>query len=140
MKVSKSLRKFNIDAPPLSATDEMCDVFPDPPMKMCLHIVVRAPPLGECEWLIPAPMTVPHQPSRLRFHFPSRFLSGTKRASSEALAEELLHQSKRTKLATTAPSETGEPQAYRRLQRDPLERILDDRPIPDADMPPISLL
>jgi hypothetical protein len=47
---------------------------------------------------------------------------------------------KRTKLATTAPSEAGKPSLYLDLQNDPSEKILDDRPHPDADIPPIPLL
>jgi len=34
----------------------------------------------------------------------------------------------------------GQPHTYEKLQREPSQRILDDRPTPDDDMPPISLL
>jgi len=43
------LSKFNIDAPQLSAADRLCDVFPAPPVDGFLHLVVRAPSLGEYE-------------------------------------------------------------------------------------------
>jgi hypothetical protein len=38
------------------------------------------------------------------------------------------------------PSDTGKPAVYQELQRRPSERIFDDRPQPDEDFPPISLL
>ncbi|KAG6805084.1 hypothetical protein H0H93_005658, partial [Arthromyces matolae] len=47
---------------------------------------------------------------------------------------------KRRKLATTPPPVTGDPLEYKRLQNLNDERILDDRPQPDDDIPPVSLL
>lgn len=41
---------------------------------------------------------------------------------------------------TTAPSTTGKSDIYERLQQQPSEKILDDRPDPDPDIPPIPLL
>src|SRR5947208_2917852 len=37
-------------------------------------------------------------------------------------------------------SSAGQSDVYERLQKDPSERILDDRPAPDADISPIELL
>jgi hypothetical protein len=47
---------------------------------------------------------------------------------------------KRTKLARMLPQMTGKSSLYLHLQEDPSEKILDDRPHPDADIPPIPLL
>lgn len=55
-------------------------------------------------------------------------------------AEGVHDRLKRTRLATTAPSDAGKPSLYLNLQNDPSEKILDDRPHPDADIPPIPLL
>ena len=44
-----------------------------------------------------------------------------------------------SKVAKTAPSRLGQASQYRSLQKNPKERILDDRPEPDL-IPPISLL
>lgn len=47
---------------------------------------------------------------------------------------------KRAKLANDPPSFLAESQNYERLQQDSRERILDDRPEPDRDIPPVPLL
>ncbi|KAJ3500012.1 hypothetical protein NLJ89_g9980 [Agrocybe chaxingu] len=47
---------------------------------------------------------------------------------------------KRAKLATTAPSTTAKPSTYESMQTEINERILDNRPEPDDDIPPIPLL
>jgi hypothetical protein len=47
---------------------------------------------------------------------------------------------KRSKLATVAPSVTAQPSEYRSLQRRPSQRILDDCPERDEDLPPVSLI
>lgn len=47
--LEENLDQFNFDALPLSAMKKLCNVFPDPPMESCLHIVVRGP-CSECEW------------------------------------------------------------------------------------------
>jgi len=39
-----------------------------------------------------------------------------------------------------APSDTAKSAVYEQLQQEPSEKILDDRPEPDADIPPIPLL
>ncbi|KAI9464032.1 hypothetical protein BJY52DRAFT_1184435 [Lactarius psammicola] len=49
-------------------------------------------------------------------------------------------QLKRTKVATEQPSSLAKSQNYKELQRHSHERILDDRPEPDCDIPPIPLL
>ena len=41
---------------------------------------------------------------------------------------------------TTAPSTTGKSDVYQYLQHQPSEKILDDRPKPDPDIPPVPLL
>lgn len=52
-------------------------------------------------------------------------------------AEDLIIRSKRTKLATGAPSTTGTQAACQAIQTNSLEKIMDDRPLPDVDIPPI---
>ncbi len=47
---------------------------------------------------------------------------------------------KRTKFATEVPSSLMSLRNYKKLQRDPHERILDDHPEPDRNIPPIPLL
>ncbi|KAH8993239.1 hypothetical protein EDB86DRAFT_1366973 [Lactarius hatsudake] len=49
-------------------------------------------------------------------------------------------QLKRAKLANGPPSFLAESQNYNRLQRNSRERLLDDRPEPDRDVPPVPLL
>jgi hypothetical protein len=69
------------------------------------------------------------------------FLSGPlgKHAAPEP-AEGVFDRLKRAKIVTTAPSTTGKLAIYEHLQYQPSEKILDDRPEPDADIPPIPLL
>ncbi|CAA7270391.1 unnamed protein product [Cyclocybe aegerita] len=47
---------------------------------------------------------------------------------------------KRAKLATTAPSTIANPSTYESMQRKSNEKILNDRPEPDDEIPPIPLL
>ncbi|KAH9167059.1 hypothetical protein EDB89DRAFT_1910268 [Lactarius sanguifluus] len=49
-------------------------------------------------------------------------------------------QFKRARIATEPPSSLAKSQAYVNLQRDSRQRILDDRPEPDHQIPPIPLL
>lgn len=67
------------------------------------------------------------------------FVGPGKRKPGEP-AEGVHDRLKRTRLATMTPSDAGEPSLYLNLQNDPSEKILDDRPHPDADIPPIPLL
>jgi hypothetical protein len=68
------------------------------------------------------------------------FLSGTleKRAAPEPA--DIFDRLKCAKVVTTAPSTTGKSDVYKHLQHQPSEKILDDRPGPDPDIPPIPLL
>jgi len=68
------------------------------------------------------------------------FLSGSGKRKPGEPAEGVHDRLKRTKLATMAPSDAGKPSLYLNLQNDPSEKILDDCPHPDADIPPIPLL
>jgi len=75
---------------------------------------------------------------------PTSFLYGhagirEKRVLSEP-AEDIFNRLKRAKIVTNAPSETAKPTLYEDIQGEPSERILDDRPEPDLDIPPVSLL
>ncbi|KIL58377.1 hypothetical protein M378DRAFT_170630, partial [Amanita muscaria Koide BX008] len=54
--------------------------------------------------------------------------------------ENVFGRLKRAKIVTNEPSDIGTSEKYQSLQGDPSERILDDRPKPDDDIPPISLL
>jgi len=47
---------------------------------------------------------------------------------------------KRSKLATLAPSVIAQPSEYRSIQNRSSQRILDDRPERDEDLPPVSLI
>ncbi|RXW24601.1 hypothetical protein EST38_g1201 [Candolleomyces aberdarensis] len=60
-----------------------------------------------------------------------------KRSASPLLQHDLL---KRTRLAQDAPSQVARSSTYKSIQHDPFEKILDDRPSPDADIAPIALL
>lgn len=61
-----------------------------------------------------------------------------KRARSPSLS--LRSRLKKTKLGTEAPSRLGQPSVYWTMQADPAQRLLDDRPSPDASIAPIALL
>ena len=54
--------------------------------------------------------------------------------------EKIFERLKRTKLATTSPSTAAQPSRYESNQQTPSEKILDDRPERDPDIPPIPLL
>ena len=56
------------------------------------------------------------------------------------LEEDLFGHLKRAKIVTNAPSTTSRINYYQRLQEDPSQKILDDRPRPDSDIPPVPLL
>ena len=62
-----------------------------------------------------------------------------KRALSEP-AEDIFDRLKRARIVTKAPSDTAKSTIYENLQKEPSEKILDDRPEPDPDIPPIPLL
>jgi len=55
-------------------------------------------------------------------------------------AEGFFNRLKRTKTVKNAPSDTGKSAIYESLQQQTSEKILDDRPHPDLDIPPIPLL
>jgi hypothetical protein len=55
-------------------------------------------------------------------------------------SDDYLETVKRRKLATTRPSTLNEASKYAELQGNQKERILDDCPEPDADIPPLALL
>jgi len=59
-----------------------------------------------------------------------------KRAFSEQ--EDALRRVKRTKIVTIAPSSVAKPDVFDNLE--PTEKILDDRPEPDPNIPPFALL
>ncbi|KAH9077703.1 hypothetical protein EDB83DRAFT_2285803 [Lactarius deliciosus] len=84
----------------------------------------------------------PEQPNRRHFHICVR-LPGVvpqKRSIPQPQPGDVHSQFKRTKVATQPPSSLARSQTYIDLQRDSRERILDDRPEPDRDIPPIPLL
>ncbi|KAF8958694.1 hypothetical protein BDZ97DRAFT_1840869 [Flammula alnicola] len=66
------------------------------------------------------------------------FRTSGKRAHS--VTETSFSRMKRSKLATIAPSTMAQPSNYESNQKVPSEKILDDRPKPDADIAPIPLL
>ena len=70
------------------------------------------------------------------------FFAGTsaKRARGQSPTETIFERLKRTKLATTSPSTAAQPSIYENNQNTPSEKILDDRPEQDADIPPVPLL
>jgi hypothetical protein len=49
-KEAVSKLNFN-DDDSLLHTEELSEVFSEPPIPRHLHIAVRVPPAGECEWL-----------------------------------------------------------------------------------------
>ena len=73
----------------------------------------------------------------LKSHF---FLSGPGKRKPGEPAEGVHDRLKRARLATMAPSDAGKPSSYLDLQNDPSEKILDDRPHLDPDIPPVPLL
>jgi len=56
------------------------------------------------------------------------------------LSEDVAARIKRSKVARTAPSSFAQPRTYRSTQKDLTDKILDDRPSEDDDIPPVSLL
>jgi hypothetical protein len=62
-----------------------------------------------------------------------------KRALPEP-AEDILNRLKRAKIVTWAPSETAKPAVYEHLQQETSEKIFDDRPAPEPDIPSVALL
>ena len=67
------------------------------------------------------------------------FFVGTS-AKRQSPTETIFEHLKRTKLATTSPSTAAQPSKYETNQNRPSEKILDDRPKQDADIPPVPLL
>jgi len=55
-------------------------------------------------------------------------------------SEDVFDRLKRAKIVQGSPSYIGKSATYQRLQRDLSEKVLDDRPEADADIPPIPLL
>lgn len=53
--------------------------------------------------------------------------------------EPISHRLKRKKFITTTPSVVATGTGFESLQQNPSEKILDDRPCPDPDIPPIPL-
>ena len=80
-------------------------------------------------------LAISSSPLRSACNHSDFFLSGSlgKRAAPEPA--DIFDRLKRVKVVTTAPSTT-----YKCLQYQPSEKILDDRPEPDPDIPPIPLL
>ncbi|KAG6850081.1 hypothetical protein H0H93_001214 [Arthromyces matolae] len=101
-----------VDERVLPSWKTLRSIFTDRPAEGHVHIIVKPPPQNRREKLT-------HRPSE---------------------EEGPLDRLKRTKLATNTPSITGEPSIYKAIQTTYEERILDDRPQPDDDIPPISLL
>jgi hypothetical protein len=50
-----------VDEESLSPVDGLSDVFPESLVRKHLHIVVRAPPTGECEWLAVTTILMSHR-------------------------------------------------------------------------------
>ncbi|KAI6026740.1 hypothetical protein BKA83DRAFT_4247357 [Pisolithus microcarpus] len=55
-------------------------------------------------------------------------------------SDDLYERAKRSKIVITPPSTVGKPDVYQSLQKDPSEKIFDDRPKPDRDVAPAALL
>ena len=68
------------------------------------------------------------------------FFAGTSAKRAHSPVETIFERLKRTKLATTSPSAVAQPSKYENNQNTPSEKILDDRPEQDADIPPVPLL
>lgn len=82
----------------------------------------------------------PDRPTERHFHICVRLPSVIPQKRSIPQQGDVHSQFKRTKVATLAPSSLAASQTYVQLQRDSRERILDDRPEPDHQIPPIPLL
>ncbi|KAH8990753.1 hypothetical protein EDB92DRAFT_1996290 [Lactarius akahatsu] len=82
----------------------------------------------------------PDQPNEYHLHICVRLPSVIPQKRSVPQQGDVHSQFKRTKVATLAPSSLAASQRYVRLQQDSRERILDDRPEPDHQIPPIPLL
>ncbi|KAJ2935505.1 hypothetical protein H1R20_g1589, partial [Candolleomyces eurysporus] len=81
---------------------------------------------------------LPDDPPKGKLHLVIANTEATlKRSASPLLQHDLL---KRTKLAQDAPSQVARSSTYKSIQHNPSEKILDDRPSPDADIAPIALL
>ncbi|KAI9438257.1 hypothetical protein H4582DRAFT_2129245 [Lactarius indigo] len=82
----------------------------------------------------------PEQPNQHHLHICVRFPGVIPQKRSVPQQGDVHSQFKRAKVATQTPSSLAKSQTYVELQRDPRERILDDRPDPDYQIPPIPLL
>ncbi len=65
---------------------------------------------------------------------------GIRRKRSVPESMDIHSRLKHAKVAMDPPSSLAKSQNYQRLQRDSREKVLDDRPEPDRNIPPVSLL
>ncbi|KAH9077692.1 hypothetical protein EDB83DRAFT_2548709 [Lactarius deliciosus] len=82
----------------------------------------------------------PDQPNERHLHICVRLPGVVPQKRSVPQQEDVRSQFKRARIATEPPSSLAKSQAYVNIQRDSCERILDDRPEPDHQIPPIPLL
>ena len=68
------------------------------------------------------------------------FFAGTSAKRGHFSIETIFDRLKRTKLVISSPSTVAQPSKYEKNQNTPSEKILDDRPEQDADIPPFPLL
>ncbi|KAJ3505993.1 hypothetical protein NLJ89_g7119 [Agrocybe chaxingu] len=61
-------------------------------------------------------------------------------ASRKRPLDALFELAKKAKLTKLTPSDASKPTTYQDMQHDDLQRVLDDRPSPDLDIPPAALL
>jgi len=67
--------------------------------------------------------------------------SGGLKRKADAMPElDDFEQAKRAKLIALAPSDASKPSYYQKMQGNASQRILDDRPLADVDVPPAPLL
>ncbi|EDR05746.1 uncharacterized protein LACBIDRAFT_329298 [Laccaria bicolor S238N-H82] len=97
----------------LDPTDSVLTVFPDQPSLHHIHIIVRKPDAES---------------------------DRQKRKAGAVLELDVFEQAKKAKLITMAPSDASKTIFYENLQRNASERILDDRPSADSNVPPAPLL
>ena len=115
-----------------------------------LSLIHPSPPIVHAFHMLPSitfhlpfpffPLSRPSPPGSLSlFTLCVKFVAiGQKRALREP--DGIFSRLKRAKIVTTAPSTTAKPEVYEPLQLEPSEKIYDDRPKPDPDIPSIVLL
>ena len=102
---------------------------------ICPPLTDPSPHLLICN--VPSSIYSPSSP----FQLLNQSESGGLRRKADAIPElDHFEQAKRAKLTALAPSDASKPSYYQKIQGNASQKILDDRPLADVDVPPAPLL